>query len=261
MSPPEKTRPVDKSNPRLPEEFFSLPESPENRRPRFALLNRRAILFSLTVNILIIIVLGVWYFRLGEPKNSGNVQQEVSQPEKKADPEPELKALPGEKAQQTVQRVLEEKTQTAEQRTIEENHQELSVQTDKLNQLSDEESIDQLTRQFQKWLNTPKRQTQPSNDPPVTAATVTADNFDADSAQFHDVLRSPTESGRYAYQSVLIDAQGRTLLLDMTESEGKQMFDTMQKIRENPLLDKVYRQIIMPIIDKELKKNSIRKTE
>ncbi len=245
-----------------------LSESPEqqssdNVQPRFSRSTRRAILFSLAVNGLILLGLGVWYFRPGESRFQGpdrsqdqsaaslSAKQE-NRPVQKT--EPEIKPLPGEKAQQTVERVLKEQQSAADTRTVEENRRELANQSDKLAQVSDEESIDQLSRQFQKWLNTSSRQTRPADVPPVTAATVTAENFDANSAQFHDILQLQDNSGRIAYQAVLLDAQGRTLLLDMSPEEGKPLYETMQKIKANPLMDKVYRQIIMPILDKELGK-------
>ena len=49
--------------------------------------------------------------------------------------------------------------------------------------------------------------------------------------------------------TVLLDAEGRTLEVEVSEQEGKPIYETMQRIKANPLLEQVYRQIVMPLLD------------
>jgi hypothetical protein len=49
-----------------------------------------------------------------------------------------------------------------------------------------------------------------------------------------------------------LDAQGRTVEVEMGQSDGERMYVTMERIKANPLLERVYRQIVMPVIDQLL---------
>jgi hypothetical protein len=92
----------------------------------------------------------------------------------------------------------------------------------------------------------PKRVTTPVEDSEARP-------FEADTAQLHDVLKSSGADGNVQYTAVMIDAHGVLRSVDMDVETGKQLYRTMQLIRSNPLLEQVYRKIVMGILDQVLK--------
>jgi hypothetical protein len=109
--------------------------------------------------------------------------------------------------------------------------------------VTSDKSVDDLANNFQQWMGLPSRVSQPK------AAASTILDFDIDTAQLHEVTRHEKKPGKVEYQAVLIDAQGRTVEIKLTEAEGRETYALMQRIKANPLLEKVYRQIAMPILD------------
>ena len=79
-----------------------------------------------------------------------------------------------------------------------------------------------------------------------------AEAFDFDTAQLHDVTKLDQEDGSVKYLSVLVDAQGRTMDVEMSGEEGETAYQTMQTLKKFPLAERVYRQIAMPLIDQAI---------
>jgi hypothetical protein len=217
---------------------------------------RRAIIISLIVNGLIIITLGLCYISFKSDKSSATpvpATQSASEPEPPS--EPEVVPLPGEKAKDTVNRVLEEQMQAAAARTDEENLTALEEQGERLKKVSSEETIDQIADQFHSWTGTDERVTEPVKDAPMqTEDTVSGSNFDTETAQFYDVKKIRSKStGEIKYKAVLIDAQGRTMSMELPKEEGERLYPVFKQMKQNPLMAQVYKKIVMPIIDKQLK--------
>ena len=61
---------------------------------------------------------------------------------------------------------------------------------------------------------------------------------------------SRQDSETEARFSVLLDAAGRTRETELTAAEGEQLYKTWELIKANPLLEKVYRGIVMQLLDK-----------
>ena len=59
----------------------------------------------------------------------------------------------------------------------------------------------------------------------------------------------PKDGGGFRYVTVLLDAQGRTVETEVSQQEGEPVYELMQRIKANPLLEQVYRQIVMPLLD------------
>ena len=220
--------------------------------------NCRAIIVSIVVNVLIIIALGFCYisFKSGNtPSTPPPVTQSESEPEPEPPSEPEVVPLPGEKAKDTVNRVLEEQTQAAANRTDKENLTVLEEQGKRLQQFSSEESIDQIADQFHSWTGTEERATEPAPDTPMqTAKTISSSNFDTSTAQFYDVKKIRSKStGEIKYKAILLDAQGRTFSMELPQEDGERLYPVFKQMKQNPLMAKVYQKIIMPLIDKQLK--------
>ena len=130
----------------------------------------------------------------------------------------------------------------AERHTTDEQFERLRTLTEELNRTGSEESVAELATKFQKWLGTDKRAAAP-----VAGA---SGEFDLGTAQLHDVRRDANPDGSYAYTSVLVDAAGRQMETSMTVAEGENLFRIMELIKANPLLERVYRSVVMSLLDK-----------
>ncbi|MFM2095475.1 MAG: hypothetical protein RIS70_2599, partial [Planctomycetota bacterium] len=111
-----------------------------------------------------------------------------------------------------------------------------------LQQASSAESLKQLSGQLNRWLGTSTRAIAPPTEKPEGP-------FDYSTAQLHDVLRNETAGGQFEYRSVLIDSAGRTIEIPTGEEEGARLYRIWELIRKNPLLETVYRQVVMGLLD------------
>lgn len=131
----------------------------------------------------------------------------------------------------------------AESRDDSENRTVLEEKAAELTNISSSESIEKMAPILTNALKLKPRATTPAEVPPEGP-------FDPTSAQFYDVRRETTESGEVRYVSVMLDAEGRTIELELNEAEGESIYQTMKLVKENPLLEKVYRELVIPAMDK-----------
>ncbi|MGN1274978.1 MAG: hypothetical protein ACI4UF_10345, partial [Thermoguttaceae bacterium] len=86
---------------------------------------------------------------------------------------------------------------------------------------------------------------------------VSPDQFDADSAQIDSCERVPKdekEGGGWRYIATLVDAKGNSMKVELPESEGASTWRTMQMLKENPLMNAIYRNAVMPLLDRKIEK-------
>ena len=145
-----------------------------------------------------------------------------------------------------VQARVAQEIAAAERSLPEEQFQRLERLTGTLNEVATEESVDEATARLAQLLNTKPRATEPAAEPPPG-------EFDLNSAQLYDVKRTDNGRGGYSYTAVLLDAEGRTFDSELTEAEGEQLFRTFELIKANPLLARVYRGVVMSLLDKLLR--------
>lgn len=157
--------------------------------------------------------------------------------------------------QQLARKRLEEETKRSESLDPEQQFQKLQAASKRLSQLSSDKSVGEMSGQLRKVLDLPERATQPMADAAET------DGFDPESAQLHDVLKEVSDDGHDQYMAVLLDAQGRTSKLPLSEDEGKKLHRLMKLIKSNPLLERVYRELAMPLLDQLLGKSPSDKPE
>jgi hypothetical protein len=130
----------------------------------------------------------------------------------------------------------------AEEQSNEANLDRLEELSDQLTIVSTEESVDQVTAALKGWFGTSERATRPADEP-------VAGEFDFSTAQLHDVLRDDSV-GEARYTAVLLDAAGRTVKSELTAAEGESIYRVMQLMKDNPLLERVYRGIVLSLLDK-----------
>jgi hypothetical protein len=145
----------------------------------------------------------------------------------------------------TVRDRIAESADQARQRSDAENLDRLDRMAERLNEISDQASIDRMAGSLHRLFGTRPRADQP-------AETLVDGAFDFATAQFHDVRREATSAGSWRYLSILIDAEGRVFEVELNADDGQRVYETMQRIKQNPLLERVYRKIAMPLFDQML---------
>lgn len=141
-----------------------------------------------------------------------------------------------------VRNQVAQRVSDAESSSPDENLARLKQWSGRLQNISSEESLNQLATQLQTWLG---GQSRAAEAQPVSAG----QEFDFRTAQLHDVGRTEGEPGKFVYHSIMIDAQGRTMEVPLSEDQGSRLFEIWEVVKSNPLLEKVYRQIVMGLLD------------
>jgi hypothetical protein len=159
-----------------------------------------------------------------------------------------------EQAPTNIQQQIQESVAATEQLSEAERIEALDKAAERLTRISSETSIDGVAKRLQSWLNLTPRVEQPvaeNSQIEVDPADPDADEdeFDFNTAQLHDVKRVVVPNARPRYLCVLLDAHGRTLEVPLSEAEGEPIYALMVKIKSHPLLERIYRQIAMPLLD------------
>lgn len=134
----------------------------------------------------------------------------------------------------------------AEQLSDGEQLARLKTLTSQLNRISTADSVTELSGQLASLLGTEARAVQPAGEP-------IAGEFDFNTAQVHDVRRLEPEPGKFDYVAILLDAKGHTLETTLSPIEGEQLFKVMELVKANPLLERIYRGVVLSLLDKMLK--------
>ena len=126
----------------------------------------------------------------------------------------------------------------------EENLRRLQALSGRLTTVSSEETIDELSGTIGRLVGTTPRASRPQEN--------VAGNFDLSTSQPHDCRKETSLEGKVQYVMVMIDRAGRMQEVAMDEASGEQLYQTMQLIKSNPLLERVYRGVVMGLLDKLL---------
>lgn len=153
-------------------------------------------------------------------------------------------STPSSESKTFLQKQIDRSIEQSKQRSSEDNLDRLNQLSRDLRRNSRSQNIDEMAEFLGGMLT--KRVSTPVADSETRP-------FDAHTAQLHDVLKSDGVDGRPQYTAVMIDAQGVLRSVEMDAETGKQLYRTMQLIRSNPLLEQVYRKIVMGILDQVLK--------
>ena len=215
-------------------------------RPRSRL--RTAILVTLVLHLLGAAIALFYYPKFRAPLTGEIASAEFPSAnlDETTDPDPNPK--PASTRQdgdwnQRVEKKLLDLVDQADARTPVENQTLLAKEAAKLNKISNPESLDQLLPVLSDAMKLKARATAPADSPPDGL-------FEAESAVFHKVRRETDDKGDYHYFSVLLDAEGRTLGIELDDVEGESVYRTMRLVEQNPLLDSVYRKFVIPAMDR-----------
>lgn len=139
--------------------------------------------------------------------------------------------------------------EASEARSDEDNLERLRQLSGQLNDVSTQQSVEQVSAQLSKLLGTGPRASEPAKVP-------VAGDFDFDTGQLHDMRREMLPDGTFKYIAVLVDSAGRKMETEMSAAEGESAYKTFELIKQNPLLERVYRGVVMSLLDKIIKPSS-----
>jgi hypothetical protein len=131
----------------------------------------------------------------------------------------------------------------AEARGDTENLERLQKLTQELNRSSSTKSVEEMSEYFGGLFGR-------RASAPVERASEL--EFDVSTAQIHEVSRQEDGAGGYAYLLVMVDAKGVAREVPIDAQTGERLYKTMKMIKSNPLLERVYRNILMGILDQVL---------
>lgn len=229
-------------------------EQPRQPAPRSFRLGfyLSAVLHVVLVGLLIWLPYRYWFAVSDDAKPQR--QAASSSSAKTGSPQTNAEPSPAEPTPQKVEEVavakLEEYKEAAEELSDEEKLARLKQVTERLEQISSEESLEKIADNFSKWFGTSKRATEPKEpaegSPPA--------RVDASTGEIHDVLRTKDADGNWKYTAILVDAEGNSMKVEFEDRAlGEKTYQTFQLIKSSPLLNKVYRDMVMPLLDKAAK--------
>lgn len=131
------------------------------------------------------------------------------------------------------------------QRSSDENFDSLDQLSNRLSNVSSEAGVDEVSGTVTRLIGVEKRETKPKEG--------VGGDFDFSSGEVHDCRKELDKDGNPRYIVVMIDAAGRTQESEINETDGAQLHRTMQIVKSNPLLERVYRNVVMSLMDKLLK--------
>ena len=81
--------------------------------------------------------------------------------------------------------------------------------------------------------------------------------FDTNSAQMSDVLRTKDNRGNWRYETVMVDAAGREMRVPLGSIDGEKLYDTFELMKRYPMARGIYQSVVMPMIQKLLESESV----
>ncbi len=138
---------------------------------------------------------------------------------------------------------FEQARRQAEDAAPEQQLDDLESLARRLERVSNEQSVQELTGTLSGWLGADERAA------PAGDANRDGTEFDVGTAQISDVKQVSTDDG-VTYVAVLVDARGNSIETPLDEADGPQLYKTFQLIKRFPLLESVYRKAVMGLLDK-----------
>jgi hypothetical protein len=202
---------------------------------------RLALVGSILFHIALAALLVTWYFPSQTPQsdvvNIGDQTDAVAvlTPREL----PPANDVPSEQIETSLRSAIDSVADASDERKL----SELERNVRRLEQVASESSIGEVSEAIRSATGLEERASAP-------ATAEVGGPFDFDSAQFHDVTRHANEKGEWVYRSILLDSKGRTIEVDLTQSEGKTAYETMQMVKASPFAETIYRSMVMPMLDK-----------
>jgi hypothetical protein len=172
-----------------------------------------------------------------------------------------------EELSEWLRRELEDQLRAVEEQPADANVERLEELGERLHRLSTERRVNAITDRVAQALGTGERTVTssdpsppiPENGPPATAdaPSESEEPFDYSRAQFENVLKQVDDEGRVTYTGLLADPEGRTRQVELDAAEGEELYRLFETIRRYPLLEQVYRKVVMSLLDRMVEQNRL----
>lgn len=216
---------------------------------------KTAVIVSVVVHVMIVVALYLWYV----PRHQGESTNPSIASEKSAmesfesptpaapppSPEPEIE-------NEQIEASMKSQLDAVEKLPEEKKRSELVKNLKRLESITDDQSVIQTSNRIAAAMGLDTTQYAPKPDDPSSPSD-SADaisRFDPDTAQVSDVLRTKTESGKWQYRSVMVDAQGQKITVPLSSADGESVYQTFQTMKQFPMADGIYRSVVMPLMQK-----------
>lgn len=146
-----------------------------------------------------------------------------------------------------VSKQIQQSVDQGKQRSGEDNFDRLSRLSRRLSNASSQQGVDEIANFLSGLVGS--RATEPIQDP-------AGKSFDVQTAQIDRVHKETDLAGKTHYIATMIDRQGVTMEIELDRETGAQLYKVMKLIESNPLLEQVYRKIVMGFLDQALKDSS-----
>ena len=139
-----------------------------------------------------------------------------------------------------LRRLVHSRIRQASGRPSRETIRDLDRMTRRLETFVSPESLGEITRRLQSEFG-------PSAALQVVARDADRAEFDAESAHIQDAYRDTTTQ---TYIAVLVDRAGQRLDVPLDDVQGERLAGLMRWMKSHPLVDGIYRNIVMGILDR-----------
>jgi len=214
-------------------------DKPRARTPN---KNRLAIGLSMAFHLCLLAVLVIVYIPRRESGSPSDSASKADSSESQADRIVATQAKEAETAT-AIKSSVKAHVETAANKPPAETLAELDTKVRQLDKYVDARTVEETAEAVADSLGIERSTYQPKTDPVPGA-------LDPDTAQILDIVPNFGGSKEEAYMATMIDAQGHQAQIPISESEGKTAYDAFQKMKNYPAVEGLYRQIVMPLIQK-----------
>ncbi|OYP36002.1 hypothetical protein [Rhodopirellula sp. MGV] len=218
---------------------------------------QKAIGISLVIHALILTVLLVWVMPPTEQQgseqqrsnqtaskpDSPNQSGTQSQPTPPAAPASPLPPVDVDKEQ--IKKSLDQQIEAVNRLPDEKKLSELERNARRLEAIADEQSVRQTATAVAESFGVDTSQYVAANDGQVVEG-----ELDPSTAQIANVTRRQADKGGYAYFAEMVDQQGHRSEVPVSVQEGEKLYETFELIRKYPMMEGVYRSVVMPMLQK-----------
>ncbi|MFG0263319.1 MAG: PepSY domain-containing protein [Novipirellula sp. JB048] len=220
------------------------PHASARRRLAHRRLARRAVVISVAVHVVAATALLCWYLPI---RMESGPAQTVPNPPALAGaaepPPPDRPSAASRAVSEQIQKSLDQQITRQQTQPPATMLDELEQNLSRLERGSSPASLEQMTNKITQSMGLDR-------DQYSTKTAIPPGMIDFDSAQIEDVSRRKDDRGEWEYEVILVDSQGRTSRTQVDASEGAVLYDTFEKIKRFPMAEGIYRQIVMPLMQK-----------
>ena len=217
---------------------------------------RRQVAFGVSIlfHALLAVVLLVWYVpRIqhgdGPSQQASRSTEENAEPDAAENASPaklsQLADEPAEVSDEQVERSIESQVDAASKLSDEQKLSELEKNLQRLEKIADSKSVQKVSEKIAGTMGLDVDQY--AEKPKPVGGT-----FNVDTSQLSEVRRTRRDDGGWSYESVMLDADGREMVVPLSEAEGESLFETFQLMKQYPMANGIYRSVVMPMMQKIL---------